>query len=87
MQRIFRPGHRHYQRLRAEHVAKEQRRLRPAEVEEVGPRAPTQAELDREQSERLMDRYASLSRLDHAAVSLELERRKQEVLATACLSL
>lgn len=66
VQRTFRPGHRYYQRLRAEHLAEEQLRARPAEPDDPPKREPTRAELDREASERLIERYGSLGRLEHA---------------------
>jgi hypothetical protein len=62
-----RPGYRHYQRLRAEHVAREAQLAPPPPDDPTPPPKPTKASRERERAARLRERYDALFRLGHSA--------------------
>lgn len=59
-------GHRAYQRMRVEHLAREARMAAPPEDDPTPPPKPTKASRERERAERLRDRYDALFSLGHS---------------------
>ena len=60
-------GYRHYQRLRAEHLAREAQLAPPPPDDPTPPPKPTKASRERERAARLRERYDALFRLEHSA--------------------
>ena len=66
MRIVHRFNHRHYQRLRAEHVARELQLASPAPDDSAPPPKKTELSHQRERSDRLQERYDELFSLEHS---------------------